>query len=79
MISCPMIEAVPEEGGSKVVSILMVVLLPAPLGPKSPNTCPLGTENEILFHSSKRIIIACQLIYNNCVVNLRFSHNPLNI
>ena len=30
-----------------VVSILMVVVLPAPLGPKKPKIAPAGTEKEM--------------------------------
>jgi hypothetical protein len=34
----------PELVGKSVVSILIAVLLPAPLGPSSPNTSPASTE-----------------------------------
>ena len=37
----------PEVGGSKVVSILIVVLLPAPFGPKSPKISPPPTLSVI--------------------------------
>ncbi len=36
----PPTQASPEDGGRSVVSILMVVLLPAPLEPSKPNTSP---------------------------------------
>jgi hypothetical protein len=39
-ISKPAIWALPEVGGSMVVSILTSVLLPAPLGPIKPNISP---------------------------------------
>jgi hypothetical protein len=35
---------VPEVGGRSVVSLLITVDLPAPLGPSSPNTSPASTE-----------------------------------
>ena len=38
--------AVPLLGGSSVVSILMTVVLPAPLGPSRPNASPALTANE---------------------------------
>ena len=37
--------ASPEVGGSRVVSILISVLFPAPLGPIRPNIDPGATEN----------------------------------
>jgi hypothetical protein len=42
-----MIFAVPDVGGRRVVSILMVVLFPAPLGPRRPMMVPGSTLNEI--------------------------------
>src|SRR2546430_11428729 len=44
--SAPATRAWPEVGGSNVVSILMVVLLPAPLEPSSPNPEEAGTVIE---------------------------------
>src|SRR5256886_15273818 len=44
--SAPATRAWPEVGGSNVVSTLMVVLFPAPLGPSSPNTEEAGTVIE---------------------------------
>src|ERR1051326_5804009 len=43
-MSNPFTCASPELGGSRVVSILMVVLLPAPFGPSKPNTSPRSTS-----------------------------------
>src|ERR1017187_10236377 len=40
----PATRASPEEGGNSVVSILMVVVLPAPLEPSKPKTAPALTE-----------------------------------
>ena len=42
--SWPRISAVPEVGLSSVVRIFMVVLLPAPLGPRKPKTSPASTS-----------------------------------
>src|SRR6266545_3729471 len=41
--SKPATVALPEVGGRYADSILSVVLLPAPLGPRNPTTSPLGT------------------------------------
>src|SRR5512142_592700 len=43
--SRPRTRARPEVGASRPVSILMVVLLPAPLGPRKPKNAPEGTES----------------------------------
>src|ERR1035437_4820882 len=40
----PATRASPEEGGNSVVSILIVVVLPAPLEPSNPKTSPALTE-----------------------------------
>src|SRR5574341_60210 len=42
--SCPATRAVPEAGGESVVSIRIVVVFPAPFGPRSPKTSPFCTE-----------------------------------
>ncbi len=39
--SKPPISAVPEVGFSRPLSMLMVVVFPAPLGPRKPNISPL--------------------------------------
>src|SRR6266567_2461081 len=39
--------AVPEVGARKPVIIFIVVDLPAPFGPRKPNTSPRGTVNEM--------------------------------
>ena len=41
--SKPSTRARPEVGWSRVVSIFMVVVLPAPLGPTMPKICPVRT------------------------------------
>ena len=45
----PAIETSPADGGINPVSIRIVVDLPAPLGPRNPNTSPFATVNEIPF------------------------------
>jgi hypothetical protein len=44
--SKPLTRAVPDVGCASVQSMLIVVLLPAPLGPRKPKTSPLATANE---------------------------------
>jgi hypothetical protein len=39
--------ALPPVGISRVISILIVVVLPAPFGPSSPNSSPSPTEKSI--------------------------------
>ena len=45
-MSWPAITAVPFVGGRKPVSMRIVVVLPAPFGPRKPTTSPFPTENE---------------------------------
>src|SRR5262252_435310 len=45
--SWPAILSRPSLGVSTVVSILIVVVLPAPLGPRNPKMMPSGTANEM--------------------------------
>jgi len=40
-------EMCPASGVSRPVSILMVVVFPAPFGPRNPNSSPSGTLKEI--------------------------------
>src|ERR1700736_5379323 len=44
--SWPATEALPEEGLASVHSMLIVVVLPAPLGPRKPNTSPAATSKS---------------------------------
>src|SRR5579864_2128012 len=60
--SKPATVAVPADGGRKQVSIRMVVVLPAPLGPRNPTIWPLATSNEI---SSTAIVRA--YLFVSCV------------
>src|SRR5215469_3061458 len=52
--SKPATLAVPEEGGRKQVSTRMVVVFPAPLGPRKPTICPLSTSKEMLSTATVR-------------------------
>src|SRR5438094_3604925 len=45
--SWPSTSAVPDEGARNPVTIFIVVVFPAPLGPRNPTTWPCGTENEM--------------------------------
>jgi len=45
--SIPSIDIVPADGLDKPISILMVEVLPAPLGPKKPNISPYSISKEI--------------------------------
>ena len=47
--SNPEINASPEVGLSNVVKIIIVVLFPAPLGPKKPKISPFLTEKDMSF------------------------------
>src|SRR3989475_4721718 len=44
--SCPSTVARPDVGGRRVVSILIVVVFPAPFGPRNPNTSERAMSNE---------------------------------
>ena len=44
--SKPLTRAAPDVGSARVQSMLIVVLLPAPLGPRKPKTSPGGTVND---------------------------------
>ncbi len=46
-MSYPATTADPAVGAASVHSILMVVVLPAPLGPRNPKISPGSTSNEI--------------------------------
>src|SRR5580698_852961 len=51
--SWPSILIVPADGLRVVVSILIVVVLPAPLGPRKPKMVPRGTEKDTWFTAQK--------------------------
>src|SRR5712691_9570031 len=52
--SNPATLADPEEGGRKQVNTRMVVVLPAPLGPRNPTMPPFSTSNEMLSTATVR-------------------------
>src|ERR1035441_6333365 len=59
----PATRASPEEAGNKVVSILMVVVLPAPLEPSKPKTSPALTDRvraSTAVKAPKRRVRACR-------------------
>ena len=51
----------PLVGLSSVVSILMVVVLPAPLGPRKAKISPCSTSNEIPFTAAKDLKVFVRL------------------
>src|SRR5687768_15471705 len=51
--SKPAIFALPDVGGRNPVRIFIVVLLPAPLGPRKPTISPFSTSNEMSFTAVK--------------------------
>src|SRR5690348_13810083 len=52
--SKPATVALPEVGGRKQVRTRIVVVLPAPFGPRNPTICPFSTSNEILSTATVR-------------------------
>src|SRR5580658_5445533 len=67
--SKPATLAVPEVGGRKQVRMRMVVVLPAPLGPRKPTICPLSTSKEILSTATVR---AYRLVRPSTLIILRY-------
>ena len=51
--SNPATRAVPEVGGKKPVSIRIVVVLPAPLGPRNPSTSPALSSKLSAFTAAR--------------------------
>src|SRR5579871_6188240 len=52
--SKPATFALPSVGGRKQVRMRMVVVLPAPLGPRKPTICPFSTSKEMLSTATVR-------------------------
>src|SRR5215831_19508932 len=52
--SYPATFAVPEVGGRKHVRTRIVVVFPAPLGPRKPTICPFSTSKEMLSTATVR-------------------------
>ena len=67
--SNPLTAAVPEVGMRSVVSILVVVVLPAPFGPRSPNNSPSWISKET--SSTATISLAVRLITPIWETNVR--------
>src|SRR5215470_10366926 len=65
--SKPATVAVPALGGRKQVSMRMVVVLPAPLGPRNPTIWPFSTENEMW---STAVVRAYLLVRSETVIIL---------
>src|ERR1039457_2713809 len=67
--SKPATLAVPMVGGRKQVRTRMVVVLPAPLGPRKPTIWPFSTSKEILSTATVRayrLVRPCTLIILKC-------------
>src|SRR5947209_1987817 len=54
MTSYPATFAVPLVGGKKQVKTRIVVVFPAPFGPKKPTICPFSTSKEMLSTATLR-------------------------
>src|SRR5581483_5910494 len=52
--SKPATVALPEVGGRKQVRTRIVVVFPAPLGPRNPTICPFSTSKEMLSTATVR-------------------------
>jgi len=77
-MSNPAISAEPFVGCNNVVSIFIVVVLPAPLGPRKPKISPFFTENVILstaVRSSNFFVKLFVLIMSNEFCPLFFAYN----
>src|SRR5579871_2554488 len=57
--SNPATVALPAEGGRKQVRTRIVVVFPAPFGPRKPTICPFSTSKEML---STAIVRAYRLV-----------------
>ena len=67
--SKPATLALPEVGGRKQVRTRMVVVFPAPLGPRKPTICPFSTSKEILSTATVR---AYRLVRPSTLIILMF-------
>src|SRR5260370_17721116 len=72
--SKPATVALPDVGGRKHVSTRMVVVLPAPLGPRKPTIWPLRTSNEML---STAVLRAYFFVSSLTVIIRNYSRNFL--
>src|SRR3984885_3638627 len=67
--SKPATLALPSVGGRKQVRMRMVVVFPAPLGPRKPTICPLSTSKEMLSTATVR---AYRLVRPSTLIILRY-------
>src|SRR5438270_14101672 len=67
MTSYPATFAVPLVGGKKQVKTRIVVVFPAPFGPKKPTICPFSTSKEML---STAIVRAYRLVRPSTLIIL---------
>src|ERR1017187_2898724 len=67
--SKPAMVAVPEVGGRKQVRTRIVVVLPAPLGPRKPTIWPFSTSKEM---SSTATVRAYRLVRPSTLIILMF-------
>src|SRR5207237_488173 len=63
--SKPATVAVPDVGGIKQVRMRMVVVFPAPFGPRKPTICPFATSNEMW---STAVVRAYRLVSSFTVI-----------
>ncbi len=62
----------PPLGAMRPVSILMVVVLPAPLGPRNPKMLPASTANETPLTASTRFMKKpCRKVFCSCSATTR--------
>src|SRR5580692_4284748 len=76
--SCPRMRMLPDVGASNPVNILMVVDLPAPLGPRNPKNCPASTRRFTLstaVKSPKRRVNAAVSIAGVVMLFPAFNHD----
>src|SRR5437764_8610110 len=67
--SNPATLAVPALGGRKHVRTRIVVVFPAPLGPRKPTICPLATSKEMLSTATVRAYLLVRPL--TVIINLR--------
>src|ERR1700694_3342710 len=75
--SKPATVAVPDDGGRKHVNIRMVVVFPAPFGPRKPIIWTFVISNEILSTAvvwAYRLVSSFTLIIENCSIGEAHSH-----
>src|SRR5436190_15434271 len=80
--SKPTTDAWPPVGGKSVVRILMIVLLPAPLGPSNPKTSPRLTEkltrSTAIFSPKRFTRSTTSIIAGDCSITLFLPSSELD-